>query len=142
MGIKLKSEDEVWDRLSIPTGAAITAGDAIICPASGSIKAIFAVCAVAGVTGTLTINLVKNGSNLFADATPITFASGSTAAAYSGTDFAAGTVLSVKKGDVIQLNSAAGQTTNALGVQVYILFTRRPNVAVTAGSTDPTDSRP
>jgi hypothetical protein len=142
MGIKLKSEDEVWDRLSLPTGAAITLGDAIVCPISGSIKAIFAVVAQAGVTGTLTLNLLKNGSNLFTDATPITFASGATAATYSATDFAAGTVLSVKKTDVIGVSVTTVQTTAALGVQVYILFTRRPNVAVTSGTMNPEDTRP
>lgn len=146
MGIKLKSDDEIQDRLVI---APVVAGhqvatdqDTYICPFSGSLKAVRAEIGVAGVTGTATINLKQNQANMFANATPFTWATGSTATIYDPTDFAAGTVISVKKGDKISLDVTTVQTTPAKGGSVSFTLTRRPNVAVTTGNLDPTDTRP
>lgn len=145
MGIKLKSADEEFDRVVV-TGSWPASGttdvDTIIAPFSGSIKAINAAIGVAGVTGTGVLNLKKNQANLFANATPFSWATGSTATIYDATDFAAGTVISVTKGDRISLDVATTQTTPAKGGVVYILFTRRPNVAISTATMDPTDTRP
>lgn len=146
MGIKIKSEDEIADRLVIaPVVAghqASTDQDTYIVPFSGSLKSIRAEIGVAGTTGTATINLKKNQSNMFANATPFTWASGSTATVYDPTCFAAGTVISVTKGDKISLDVTVVQTTPAKGGAVSFVITRRPNVAVTTGNLDPQDTRP
>jgi len=145
MGIKIKSEDEVTDRLvgsSSGVHVSATDQDTYIVPFSGSIKAIRAEIGVAGVTGTATVNLKKNQANMFANATPFTWASGSTATVYDATDFAAGTVISITKGDKISLDITVVQTTAAKGLAVSFTLTRRPNVAITTGSLDPTDTRP
>lgn len=146
MGIKIKSEDEVTDRLVI---APVVAGhqvstdqDTYIVPFSGSLKAIRAQIGVAGTTGTATVNLKKNQANMFANATPFTWASGSVATVYDATCFAAGTVISVTKGDQLSLDVTVVQTTPAKGGSVSFTITRRPNVAVSTGTLDPTDTRP
>lgn len=145
MGIKIKSEDEVTDRLvGSSTGSHAVANDqdTYVVPFSGSLKAIRAEIGVAGTTGTGTVNLKKNQANMFANATPFTWATGSTATVYDATDFAAGTVISVTKGDKISLDVTTVHTTPAKGLSVSFTLTRRPNVAVTTGTIDPTDTRP
>lgn len=145
MGIKIKSDDEVLDRLvgsSTGVHVAATDQDTYVCPMSGSIKSIRAEIGVAGVTGTGTVNLKKNQANMFANATPFTWASGSTATVYDATDFAAGTVISVVKGDKISLDVTTVHTTPAKGLAVEFVITRKPNVAITTGNLDPQDTRP
>ena len=145
MGIKLKSDDEIQDRLvGSSTGAhtVATDQDTYVCPFSGSLKAVRAEIGVAGTTGTGTVNLKQNQANMFANATPFTWATGSTATVYDPTCFAAGTVISVKKGDKISLDVTTIHTTPAKGLSVSFTLTRRPNVAVTTGNLDPQDTRP
>lgn len=145
MGIKLKSEDEVvWNLVGSSSGVhvAATDQDTFIAPFSGSLKAIRAQIGVAGVTGTATVNMKQNQVNMFPNATPFTWASGSVATIYDPTDFAAGTVYKITKGDQLSLDITVVQTTPAKGLSVEFTITRRPNVAVTTGTLDPTDTRP
>jgi len=142
MGIKLRNKDEDFDRLALPSTHSVgTDFDTITVPFSGSIKAIKADIGVAGVTGTATVNLKKNQANMFANATPFTWATASLVTVYDATDFASGTVLNVTKGDKISLDITVIQTTPAKGGYVYILFSRRPNNQVVTASLDPQDSR-
>lgn len=141
MGIKPRNVDAVVDRLSVAGAHAVgNELDMIHAPFTGFIVAVKADINVAGVTGTATVNLKKNGANMFANATPFTWATSSTTTVYDATDFAAGTKIAVTKGDKITLDITVAQTTVARGLVVSLQFSRIPG-AIATGAVDPLDSR-
>lgn len=89
MSIKLRNTGEVIITLTIPgTQTASGVGSksaAIPAPFSGQIKSVWAVLGNAGITGSQTTDLTKNGSSLVASGTLLAFATTVATPTYPGT---------------------------------------------------------
>lgn len=103
MSIKIRNIGEFMVQLNVPGTQAASASAVVataIVPVNGIIKAVWGVLGTAGVTGTQTTDVKKNGTTLVASGTLLSFATGVTAATYgtlstNPTTVAAGDIISV-----------------------------------------------
>jgi hypothetical protein len=86
------------------------------------LKAVFARVGVAGVTGTQTTDLLKNGASLVSSGTLLSFATTSTSPTYSANLSPNPTVFA--KGDILQLKNTAVHTTPAVDQVVLLVLER------------------
>lgn len=102
MSIKLRNIGEFVVQLNVP-GTQATSANVVataIVPFNGIIKAVWAVLGTAGVTGTQTTDVKKNGTTIVASGTLLSFTTAVTAATYgtlttNPTLVSAGDILSV-----------------------------------------------
>jgi len=145
MAIKRHNIEEVLFQENQAVTSAIQAGwGAFIVPFTGFVRAIKAKVAVAG-TGSanlFTINVLKNGANLFGNATPLVFATSATEATY---DPSIAGLIPVAKGDVIELSTtviySGGTVLQPVAPVVAIEFCKKPPMGgCLAGELSPQDN--
>jgi hypothetical protein len=120
--IRLKNQNEIVVDLGVPaTQSAAVNKQVFIAPFACQLKAIFAKLGSAGTTGSQIVDVNKNGTTIFSNATKLTFATGVQACTYgpqtaNPTQFAKGDIISV---DVDQIH-----TTPAVNLALLLVLER------------------
>lgn len=146
--IRTHNVDEYLDRVSqVASMAVATAFDSFVVPFTGYLAAIRAKVSVAGTQGTggatlPTVNIKKNGSNMFGNATPLTFASAATEATY---DPELSGLVAVAKGDVLEFDTTVlfngTSPTQPVGLAISFVISKRPPIGgLTTGDVAPRDN--
>lgn len=132
--IKVHNFEDFMERVSlVGTVAVTTAFDTVIVPWTGYLKAIRAKVSVAGIQGTgspttiPTVNIKKNGSNMFDNATPLTLATTATEFTY---DPELAGLVQVAKGDVLEFDVTllfnGTSPTQPIGLAIEFVISKRP----------------
>lgn len=134
MTIKFKNLAEMAFELKIPGTQAATGSNSkspvVIVPFDGILKAVNAQLGTAGVTGTQTTDLTKNGTTLVSSGTLLTFATAVTTPTY-GTLVTNPTPVSL--GDVLRLNTTGVHSgTAAQDITVVVVIERTRGSGVNA----------
>lgn len=123
MGIQQRNRDEQIIAFRIPGNqAAGTYKNWDFAEFDGVIANIYAEVRTAGVTGSMVVDVNKNGTTVFSDGTKITFTSAASVNAYSAV---ADATRQVAKGDKISVDVDSVHTTPAVDLTVYVVLTRR-----------------
>ncbi len=127
MSIRIKERGEFEDfdcgfAGTASTGAKVTK----LVPFACQLKGIIARVRTAGTTGTMNIDIQKNGTSVFSSgATAIQFASAATTPTYGA--FAAANPAQFVKGDIITINITVVHTTPATDLAIAINLQRQRN---------------
>jgi len=123
MGIKVRNLDEIVVKLQGQGGALAADAnlDGFVVPFACKLKAIFARVLAAGTTGTMIVDVNKNGTTIFSGAAKLTWASASVSPTYAAytTDPA-----DFVEGDRIGLDIDSVHTTPAEGLIVELVLSR------------------
>lgn len=123
--IRIRGVAEILVDLSVAGAQAVNANArTFIVPFPARLKAIYAKLGTAGVTGTQTTDLLKNGATLVSSGTLLSFATGVQAATYNVANLTANPPL-FNKGDIIEVSTTAIQTTPAKDLALLIVLEKQ-----------------
>lgn len=131
--IKTRNQGEFVIEVTINGSQSASAGNAgttesQIVPFAARLKAVFARLGVAGVTGTQTTDLLKNGTTMVSSGTLLSYASGAVIPTYSAN--LSPNPPTFNKGDVVQLkNTAVHSGTPAVDQVVILVFERQRSMS-------------
>lgn len=120
--IKVRNQSEFIVRFRVAGAVAADAAvDAFLVPFACRIKAMYAKLVTAGVTGSMIVDLNKNGTTIFANAPKLTWA---TAAVDPSYDTLAADPTELVKGDMLSMDVDSIHTTPAEGLVVELVLER------------------
>lgn len=120
--IKLRNRSEFLIDLSVPgTQTATTNKRTFVVPFACQIKSIYALLGAAGTTGSQIVEIKKNGTTIFSNATKLTFATTVAAATYGPLT---ADPTSLAKGDVLTVDVTQIHTTPAVNLNLLIVLQR------------------
>lgn len=135
MGIHVRNNDEFVVELSIPGTQTTTAGaqstrqNSAPLPFDGFIKAVYARLGIAGITGSQTIQVLKNGTNICSSTNPlVSFATTVATPTYGNANLSADPT-QVAKGDVLTAVNTAVHTTPAVDLALVLVIERNKHQA-------------
>jgi hypothetical protein len=125
--IKTRNQGELIAQITINGTQSAAAGnsgttESFVVPFACRLKAIIARLGVAGVTGSQTTDLLKNGATMLASGTLLSYATGSQVPTYASNFLTNPPTFA--KGDVLQLKNTAVQTTAAIDQTVLLVLER------------------